>query len=245
MIRATKQAQVEASMALSSDERRQLERLDATELMGVSLTLLRGRIALVSSFGTESALLLALAADVDPTVPVLFLDTGQHFPETLAYRATLSDRLGLSDVRSISPTPATLASRDPTDQLWYYDADACCALRKVEPLDSVLPPFDAWISGRKRSQASTRAELPLIEAQPGGQLKINPLASWTPRAIEDEITRRGLPRHPLMAQGYLSIGCAPCTRPVEADEDPRAGRWAGMQKTECGIHKPLAVPTNA
>jgi phosphoadenosine phosphosulfate reductase len=197
---------------------------------------LRGRVAIVSSFGTESAVLLALAAEIDPAVPVLFLDTGQHFPETLAYRDLLSARLGLTDVRSLHPAERQVHDRDPEGQLWAFDPDACCALRKVEPLDEAMIPFDAWMTGRKRSQAATRADLPMIEAVADGRVKINPLARWSPAELDAEMTRRDLPRHPLGLLGYKSIGCAPCTRPVADGEDPRAGRWAGLSKTECGIH---------
>nr|WP_220789784.1 phosphoadenylyl-sulfate reductase [Gluconacetobacter johannae] len=197
---------------------------------------LRGRVATVSSFGSESAVLLAMVADVDPATPVLFLDTEQHFPETLAYRDQLVAHLGLSDVRSIRPAARQIRDRDPDGQLWAFDPDACCALRKVEPLDEAVIPFDAWLTGRKRSQAATRAALPVIEQVADGRIKINPLASWTPAELDAEMTRRGLPRHPLSLRGYPSIGCAPCTRPVAESEDPRAGRWAGLSKTECGIH---------
>ncbi|MFT8680155.1 phosphoadenylyl-sulfate reductase [Gluconacetobacter sp.] len=196
----------------------------------------RGRIGLVSSFGTESAVLLAMAAEIDPSVPVLFLETGQHFPETLAYRDRLIAHLGLTGVRDIHPDPAQIAARDPQGQLWAFDPDACCALRKVEPLDTAIIPFDAWITGRKRSQAATRAHLPVIEPQADGRFKINPLARWTAAELDAEMTRRALPRHPLAALGYRSIGCAPCTQPVAEGADPRAGRWAGLAKTECGIH---------
>lgn len=225
-------------MAMQDEEFDRLEQAAEASLMETALRVLRGRIAIVSSFGTESALLLAMAAEIDPDVPVLFLETGQHFPETLAYRDSLTRHLGLRDVRSIAPSDQALAARDPIGQLWHFDPDACCALRKVEPLDAALPPFDAWISGRKRSQAATRSALPLIERQENGAVKINPLASWTPREIDAEMTRRALPRHPLAALGYSSIGCAPCTRPVTDGEDPRAGRWSGLAKIECGIHQP-------
>jgi len=210
-------------------------------LMRTALTgELRGSVALVSSFGAESAVLLAMAAEIDPAVPVLFLETGQHFPETLAYRDQLVAHLGLTDVRALAPTPKALHDRDPENMLWAFDPDACCALRKVEPLDEAMIPFSAWISGRKRSQAATRTALPTLEEISDGRLKLNPLADWSPRDIDAEMTRRALPRHPLVAAGYRSIGCLPCTRPVAEGEDPRAGRWANMNKTECGIHRPPA-----
>jgi phosphoadenosine phosphosulfate reductase len=200
-----------------------------------------GRIAVVSSFGAESAVLLALVADIDPATPVLFVETGQHFAETLAYRDRLTAALGLSDVRSIGPTSAEKAANDPGAELWRYDPDACCRFRKVTPLERALKPFEAWVTGRKRHQALTRVALPLIE-RVDGQVKINPLADWTAADVEAEMVRRDLPRHALSLAGYPSIGCAPCTRAVASGEDPRSGRWAGTGKTECGIHRlPEAV----
>jgi len=199
----------------------------------------RDRIAVVSSFGAESAILLALVADIDPATPVLFVDTGQHFPETLANRRRLSEALGLRDVRDVRPTEQALRDNDPEGQLWQFDTDACCALRKVAPLEQALAPFQAWVTGRKRHQASTRQTLPFFELA-DCRVKINPLADWTAERIEAEMLRRGLPRHELSLRGYPSIGCAVCTQRVDAGQDPRSGRWAGSTKTECGIHKPAA-----
>jgi phosphoadenosine phosphosulfate reductase len=196
----------------------------------------QGRIAVVSSFGADSAVLLALVAEIDPTTPVLFVDTRQHFVETLAYRDTLIRTLGLTRVRTIGPTDSELTNADPDAELWKYDPDACCRLRKVTPLDRALAPYGAWITGRKRHQTLTRVALPVRE-RVDGKYKINPLAAWTPEQIEAEITARNLPRHPLSTAGYPSIGCATCTRAVAAGEDPRSGRWAGTGKVECGIHR--------
>lgn len=198
---------------------------------------LAGKIAVVSSFGAESAVLLHLVAAVDPAVPVLFLDTGRHFAETLAYRDTLVARLGLLDLRVIAPDPAALAARDPNALRWSYDPDGCCAIRKVAPLAAGLAGFDASITGRKAFQARTRTALARFEAD-GDRLKINPLADWTRADIDTYFAAHALPPHPLVDRGYPSIGCAPCTSMVQPGEDPRAGRWRGWQKTECGIHKP-------
>lgn len=225
-------------MPLSRTELDRLRQIPEERILKETLDLLRGRVAVISSFGAESAVLLDLVGQIDPSVPVFFLDTKRHFPETLEYRDRLSRRLGLSDVRTLSPTPKALHDRDPQDQLADFDPDACCALRKVEPLDLVLPDFDVWITGRKRSQSVTRAALPLVDPQPDGSVKLNPLAGWGPEKIEAQMQRRDLPRHPLVAKGYTSIGCAPCTRAVKDGEDGRAGRWAGLAKTECGIHRP-------
>jgi phosphoadenosine phosphosulfate reductase len=194
-----------------------------------------GRIAVVSSFGAESAVLLAHVAEIDPAVPVLFLDTQKHFPETLDYCRTLSAHLGLRDVRLIAPDGAELALADPDGTLHRYVPDDCCALRKVAPLTRALAPFAAWINGRKRHQAATRAGLAFVE-QDEKWVKFNPLADWSAADIAAEMTRRDLPRHPLALRGYTSIGCAPCTQPAGAGGDIRAGRWAGTAKVECGIH---------
>lgn len=195
----------------------------------------RDKLALVSSFGTESAALLKVMADVDPAIPVIFLDTGWLFEETLAYRDTLTAKLGLSDVRSIKPLEETLKREDPERDLWFSDPDACCRIRKVEPLARALRPFPAWINGRKRFQGGLRAEIPVVE-QDGARLKFNPFANISREAIEAIYKAADLPPHPLVAKGFLSVGCMPCTSRTEGDEDARAGRWRGRDKTECGIH---------
>jgi phosphoadenosine phosphosulfate reductase len=200
-----------------------------------------GDVAIVSSFGAESAVLLHLIAQVDPSVPVLFLETGKHFPETLAYRDLLTQRLGLTGVRNITPDPEALAKKDDTGLRWSYDPDGCCEIRKVIPLAKALAGFDAQFTGRKGFQSSTRAGLPRFEVE-GDQLKVNPLASWSKADIEAYFEAHDLPPHPLVADGYPSIGCAPCTSKVQVGEDPRSGRWRGWDKVECGIHEPVADP---
>jgi phosphoadenosine phosphosulfate reductase len=194
-----------------------------------------GRLALVSSFGTEAAALLALAADVDKSLPILFIDTRKLFGETLRYRDELISTLGLTDVRTIRPDRDLLTRRDDDEMLWKKDSDACCHIRKTLPLAGALEGFDAWITGRKRFQSSTRAAIPVFEEQ-DGWIKVNPLASWSKADLENEFERRGLPRHPLEADGFLSVGCYTCTERVAPGADPRSGRWAGKEKTECGIH---------
>jgi phosphoadenosine phosphosulfate reductase len=195
----------------------------------------RDRLAVVSSFGTESAALLKATADVDPAIPVIFLDTGWLFAETLAYRDTLIAALGLRDVRSIKPLEATLGHTDPDRDLWFSEPDACCRIRKVEPLARALAPFDAWINGRKRFQGGVRAAIPAVE-EDGVRLKFNPFANVSREDIEAIYTAAKLPLHPLAASGYLSVGCMPCTSRTESGEDARAGRWRGRARTECGIH---------
>jgi phosphoadenosine phosphosulfate reductase len=197
-----------------------------------------GKIALVSSFGTESAILLHMISEIDKATPVIFLDTGKLFPETLAYRDALIAKLGLTGVRNIRPSGAQLAAWDPDGKLWRKDVDLCCAIRKTNPLDEALEGFEAWITGRKRSQGGSRTEMNLVEAGPDGRVTVNPLAFWDDAKIDAYFARHDLPRHPLQAQGYTSIGCATCTARPGPGEDKRAGRWAGLDKTECGIHMP-------
>jgi phosphoadenosine phosphosulfate reductase len=193
------------------------------------------KLALVSSFGAESAVLLDLASRVKPDMPILFLDTGMLFGQTLDYRKSLAARLGLTDVRDLRPHYQDLATADPEAKLWQTDTDACCHVRKVLPLDRALAEFDAWITGRKRFHGGARLALPVVE-QAGNQLKFNPLANWTKADLDAYAAENDLPAHPLVAQGFPSIGCWPCTQPVDDPEDLRAGRWAGSQKNECGIH---------
>lgn len=193
------------------------------------------KVGSVSSFGAESAVLLDLISKVDKTLPIVFLETGMHFFQTLQFRKQLSDRLGLTDVRLVTPDKAEKATLDPKDTLWQADADACCDLRKVRPLARATAGFDALITGRKRFQTADRATLQPFEVT-DGTLRVNPLAAWDADRIEAWLDDNDLPRHPLVDQGYPSIGCWPCTRPVEEGEDARAGRWSGLDKTECGIH---------
>ncbi|MBV1863114.1 MAG: phosphoadenylyl-sulfate reductase [Rhodobacteraceae bacterium] len=195
-----------------------------------------GRMALVSSFGAESVVLLHMVATLRPDTTVLFIDTQMLFPETLDYQVTLSAKLGLRNVQVVRTDPTELAKRDPFKRLHLALPDACCALRKNEPLEQALAGFDAWITGRKRFQAGTRAALELFEAEDNKRLKINPLARWRKQDVAEYMQNNALPRHPLVAKGYPSIGCAPCTSAVGENEDERAGRWRGADKTECGIH---------
>ena len=200
---------------------------------------LAGRIAAVSSFGAESAVLLHLIASIDRGVPVLFLETGKHFAETLAYRDELAERLGLTNVINVAPDPADLAARDDKGLRWSYDPDGCCDLRKVRPLARALAQFDATFTGRKGFQNAARAGLSRFEldqTDTAGRLKINPLADWSSQQIADYFAASGLPAHPLVTEGYLSIGCSPCTTKVAPGQDARSGRWQGWDKTECGIH---------
>jgi phosphoadenosine phosphosulfate reductase len=202
-----------------------------------------GNVAVVSSFGTESAVLLDLVARADPSTPVIFVDTLKMFAETLHYRDTLVTRLGLTDSRSVTPHADVIAAKDETGLRWSYDPDGCCEIRKVEPMARAKQGLDAWISGRKAFQSVTRQNIPRFEVE-DGRLKVNPLGDWTKTDLEAWFAQHDLPRHPLESQGYLSIGCEPCTSKVKPGEDPRAGRWRGWDKVESGIHSPVSpIPT--
>jgi phosphoadenosine phosphosulfate reductase len=194
-----------------------------------------GSVAVVSSFGADSAVLLHMIAEVDRTLPVLFLDTGKHFDETLQYRAALVADFGLTNVRTIGPDAARLVSQDPDGKLHRTNADLCCSIRKVEPMARAIQPFRAWMTGRKRYQSRTRSAMPVFE-DVGGRIRINPLAHWTTTDQASYMREHALRSNPLVAYGYLSIGCLPCTEPVRPGDDARSGRWAGNAKVECGIH---------
>jgi phosphoadenosine phosphosulfate reductase len=207
------------------------------EIVAAAIARLGDRLALVSSFGAESAVLLHMAAQIKPDIPVLFLDTGMLFGQTLDYRKSLVALLGLTDVRDLRPQYQDLATQDPSANLWQTDTDACCHIRKVLPLDRAIEGFDGWITGRKRFQGGDRMRLQVVE-ESEGKLKFNPLANWSKEQIAAYAAEHDLPTHPLVAFGYPSIGCWPCTQPVEEGQDERSGRWRGQDKTECGIHMP-------
>lgn len=219
--------------------------LDASGLLRVMIEdIFKGRIGLISSFGADAALLLALVSEIDNKTPILFLETGKHFPETLQYVETLKSKLGLRNLHFLTPDPELLNRIDGKGDLWNFTPDRCCWLRKVEPLDRAVKELgiEALITGRKRYQNNERAMLTTIELDDKNIFRINPLANWDKTRQKQEFSARNLPEHPLVALGYPSIGCKPCTSPVKDGEDERAGRWrhtAGEgheQKTECGLH---------
>lgn len=213
---------------------RRLAQATPRQIIEAAALSLPGRLAVVSSFGTESAVLLKFVADVDRSLPVLFLDTLWLFKQTLAYRDRLVGHLGLTNVRTVMPSPSALALQDPKRDLCFTDRDGCCGIRKVAPLAKELEPFDGWISGRKRYQGGQRARLTVVEAD-GRRLKFNPLAHATRAEIDAVFSAANLPRHPLELVGFNSVGCIPCTS-RSTTGGPRDGRWSGLEKTECGIH---------
>ena len=224
-------AQVEASSLMD-----RVPDGDGAEILAVALReAFAGRIAVMSSFGAESAVLLHPVSTIAPATPVIFLDTGMLFAQTEQYQRALTGMLGLTNIVVQKPDPDEIAAVDPANDLWRRDADACCNLRKIVPMERALAPYDSWVTGRKRFQGASRTALPVVEVE-NARIKINPLAGWSQQRLDDYFVEHELPRHPLYAFGYPSIGCHPCTRPVAPGEDARAGRWAGQDKTECGIH---------
>lgn len=223
------------------DER--TSRLEGGDLIAAMADAYGQRFAVVSSFGTESAVLLHLAAQVSADIPVIFLNTGKLYGETLRYKQTLTARLGLTNVRITLPDPSDVAEQDPKGDSWLRNADQCCFIRKVRPLSKALRDFDAWATGRKNYQGGERSSLQTIE-QVGLQVKANPLAHWSEQDVESYFIRHDLPRHPLLADGYTSVGCMPCTTPTSTGESSRAGRWRDSDKTECGIHLPEVMATS-
>ena len=210
----------------------------ATQVLEAALNELPlGKIAMVSSFGAESVALLHLLAVIDNNTPVLFIDTRLLFTETLVYQIEVSERLGLKDVRILQPSKDRIEREDPYGALRFSDPDRCCRLRKTTVLEPALQGFDAWITGRKRFQSGSRKALEFFEFDAvQNKIKINPLAHWSAQDIATYMEENRLPRHPLVDQGYPSIGCVPCTSKVQPGEEQRAGRWRNQPKTECGLH---------
>ena len=180
-------------------------------------------------------MLLHQVAQIDPTTPVLFLNTHKLFGETMRYRDRLQETLGLTDIRAVGPHPDDRRAQDPEGTLWSRDPDACCHFRKVVPLRRALADFDAVVTGRKRFQTAERATMEKVELA-DGRVRFNPLVDWSLPDLMAYMDEHRLPKHPLINDGYPSIGCIPCTRRVAAGEGYRDGRWAGSDKVECGIH---------
>jgi phosphoadenosine phosphosulfate reductase len=212
------------------------DEMDAPSVLRQAVELLPDDLAIVSSFGADSAVILHMVSEIDPDLPVMFLETGKHFPDTLDYVETLSKTLGLTNVRALRPEDADVARFDPNGDLWETDPDSCCHIRKTEPLDVAVAGYGGWVTGRKRYQTADRGVLPHFELTSDDRIKINPLAYWNGDDVEVYRKQHDLPEHPLYDRGYKSIGCAPCTSVVADGEDVRSGRWRGMNKTECGIH---------
>jgi phosphoadenosine phosphosulfate reductase len=199
------------------------------------------RLSVATSFQSSGLVILHMLRDLRPDLPVLFLDTGFHFPETLAFRERITEmwELKLVDLRGEHGS-VMRQSELYGDELYRRDPDKCCLINKVKPLQDALEAYDGWISGLRRDQSPFRAQTPIVEAQllPSGSevIKIHPLAGWSRAEVERYISEHEIPTNPLLEQGFASIGCWPCTRAVSNGESERDGRWEGLAKTECGIH---------
>jgi phosphoadenosine phosphosulfate reductase len=213
----------------------QLDGAPPEEILAWAWTVLAPDVAATSSFQTQSLPLLHLIARTVPDLPVYFLDTGFHFAETLAFRDALMAHLGVRVV-TLQPLLGHGGFKRQHGELYRTNPDLCCHLNKVEPWQQIKQGLRGWISGIRRDQTANRHDTPILTRAANGQIKVCPLAAWSEADIWRYIHRHDLPVHPLASQGYLSIGCAPCTRPVTAGEESRAGRWAGTAKTECGLH---------
>lgn len=209
--------------------------LEGRELVSAVIRNAKGRVALLSSFGAESSVLLHMVSEIEPNLPVLFLDTLKLFPDTIAYREQLARELGLTNVQNIVPDKDDLIRVDANGFLHQIDKDACCNVRKTLPMQKAFAAYDVIISGRKRFHGATRETLEFLTVQ-DGKIKVEPLAGFSALDLHNYMQVHHLPSHPLRLQGYRSIGCEPCTSIGGTDDDPRAGRWAGTEKTECGIH---------
>ncbi len=219
-----------------------LERLSARERLAWAVQTFGDALVLTSSFGPGSAALLHLWSEVNPGAPVHCIDTGFLFAQTIAYRDQLAERLKLK-LEILHP----LEAREPFLkkhglQIYEQNPDFCCAHNKVEPMQRALVGKRAWVSGLRRDQSGTRANTPIAVATVDGPVKVHPLADWSRKDVYAYQQAHKLPEHPMFEQGYVSVGCEPCTAPVSPDEtDERAGRWAGKAKTECGLHTFLST----
>jgi len=214
---------------------RELEGAPAERIIEWAAETFGSRFCVTSSFA--DAVLTHLAARVVPGIEVIFLDTGLHFPETLRVRDQVTSSIPVT-VRSIRPT-LTVGQQDGEygPRLFSRDPDSCCAMRKVEPLQKALANYDAWAAGLRRDESPTRARTPVVHFEYAREkVKVNPLAAWTQSDVDDYVARYQVPVNQLLQQGYGSVGCWPCTRRTLPGEDPRAGRWAMFDKTECGLH---------
>lgn len=215
---------------------RDLEGRSPEEILGWACAKFAPDVVLTCSFQHDGVVLAHMLTTIAPWVPVVFLNTGFHFPETLAYRDDIARRFGIR-LRDVTPAvPREQFAAEHGLDLYRRDPDLCCRINKVEPLRQALAGARCWLNGRRRDQASMRSGIAVVERFEGGIHKVNPMAAWSAADTYRYMQRHGIPEHPLFDKGYASIGCAPCTRPILAGEDERAGRWSGTGKTECGIH---------
>jgi len=225
---------VDGREALALDAARDLEDASAEEIVRWAADTFGDRFAVTASM--SDGVLSHVAGRAVPGITVLFLDTGYHFPETIGTRDAIAATYPVN-VETVTHPLRVPEHEAEYGRLYEIDPDLCCAIRKIWPLDRALQPYDAWASGVRRAEIASRADTPVVAwDSKRRKVKVNPLATWTDEQVAAYVAEHDILVNPLRQIGYTSIGCAPCTRPVAAGEDPRAGRWAGLAKTECGIH---------
>tara|TARA_B100000029_G_scaffold79792_1_gene71301 strand:+ start:3805 stop:4503 length:699 start_codon:yes stop_codon:yes gene_type:complete len=211
-------------------------KLDSINLLNVMIKkIFSKKIVLTSSFGSESIVILHMISKIDRSTPVIFINTGKLFPETLDYAKKIINLLKLNNILVLKPLNKDLKIKDPNENLYKKNPDECCKIRKVFPLEKIINNYDAWITGRKRIHGFEREFINKIEKS-STHIKINPLADWSLEKINKYIKKNNLPEHPLISKGYKSIGCFTCTNKVIYNESIRSGRWKNFKKKECGIH---------
>lgn len=193
-----------------------------------------------SSFQTHSLVLLHMLSKIDKAIPVYFINTGYHFPETVVFRDKIMSDFGLTNLVDLKPlTPKNMQRGTDGKMFFTSDPDYCCYLNKTQPMDAVLMKYDYWINGVRADQSKTRASMKVVQDAPHGTKRLHPMLDWNSKMIHDYRKENQLPEHPLEAKGYFSIGCEPCTRKFDLDMQERESRWYGMNKTECGLHTDL------
>ncbi len=228
---------MEAEITDLEDISQRLESSGPEEILRWTCAEFKRDVALATGFGVEGCVLVHMLASIDRSARMFYLDTDMLFPETYALRDKLESTYGVRFEQRSTKLTVRQQALTYGEELWKWNPDECCRLRKVEPLREMLFGLSAWITGIRREQSSTRASVQVIERDSHfGLVKVNPLAAWTRRDVWDYVERNKVPYNPLLDQGYESIGCTPCTTPIQIGEDPRAGRWRGKSKTECGIH---------
>lgn len=226
---------MEISSEALQEANRQFQGAHPSQIITWAVKNFPGSVAISSSFGAESACLLHMATRVQPDIPVLFVNTGFLFPQTLGFKEMLKQSLGLHVVEFTPKVPH--AEWEATrGKLYETDPDGCCAVNKVEPIARAIEGLSCWMSGVRRDQTAYRAGMSYVERKKDGVYKVSPLAAWSTRQVHEYITEHKLPYHPLWEKGYTSIGCEPCTMVPGDPNDPRSGRWKGQNKKECGIH---------
>ncbi len=198
-----------------------------------------------SSFQTHSLVLLHIISRIDKRIPIFFINTGYHFPETIAFKDQIAELFGL-DVRDVFPLTPKSMQKDANGKLMFAsDPDHCCFMNKTQPMEPILAEYDVWINGVRADQSDVRKNFKVESPAPFNTIRFHPMLDWTPKMIHEYLKEYGIPHHPLEEKGYFSIGCEPCTRRIDMNADAREGRWFGLKKTECGLNTDLVSSETA